>query len=160
MRKIIPNLILFVVVTLIWTGGGITNTFGATPVKETVKGKVVKPVDASKEAQAKPTTQKSNYDLLQGKWQSVEDKTNFVIFEKNQRKEISEGMEDWDESAYVLSDKCVNDSNKDKVVAKEKDRYISIMGDDLCCYIEKLDATTLSISFMGRGNTFTYKRVK
>ncbi len=33
--------------------------------------------------------QKSNLELLQGKWQSTDDKTNFLVFEDNHRKEIS-----------------------------------------------------------------------
>jgi len=31
-------------------------------------------------------------ELLQGKWQAVNDKTNFLVFDKNKRKEISKGM--------------------------------------------------------------------
>jgi hypothetical protein len=160
MRKIIPKLKALVFVTLILAGSGITNSNGAIFGKETITGKVVVKTDPAKSPQAKPGAKTSGYELLQGKWQNVEDKTNFIIFEKNHRKEISEGMEDWDDATYVLSDACMNESKKGSVLEKEKDRYISVPEDDLCCYILKLDATTLSISYMGRGNTFTYKKVK
>ena len=38
----------------------------------------------------KPTTEKKNVisinELLQGKWQSMDDKTNFLMFDENERK--------------------------------------------------------------------------
>ena len=52
-------------------------------------------------------------DLLQGKWQSMEDKTNFLVFDKNERKEIAEGMEAWDIELFELSDKCLNESDEE-----------------------------------------------
>lgn len=104
--------------------------------------------------------QKTNYELLQGKWQCTDDKTNFVIFEKNHKKEFAEGMEEWEDEEFVLTDSCMNNSGKNPAPRKEKDRYISYPSSNLCCYLLKLDATTLSISYMGRGNTLNYKRVK
>lgn len=160
MKKKILNITAVMVVTILLISGGAIHAGETKAVATSLTGQTAKKTDPAKAAQTKPGAKTSNFDLLQGKWQNVDDKTNFVIFEKNQRKEISEGMEDWDETEYALSDVCKNDSNKGKVTEKEKDRYISLLGDDLCCYIEKLDATTLSISYMGRGNTFTYKRVK
>jgi hypothetical protein len=35
-------------------------------------------------------------ELLQGKWQSMEDKTNFIMFDNNERKESSDGMKTLD----------------------------------------------------------------
>jgi hypothetical protein len=106
--------------------------------------------------------QKTNLELLQGKWQSIDDKTNFLIFENNHRKEanIIKGKGDWDDEEFVLSDKCLNDSDKDIELDKEKDKYISCLESDLCWYIVSIDEKTLSLSYMGRGNTLTYKKVK
>lgn len=106
--------------------------------------------------------QKTNLELLQGKWQSIDDKTNFLIFENNHRKEanIIKGKGDWDDEEFVLSDKCINDSDKDIELDKEKDKYISCLESDLCWYIVSIDEKTLSLSYMGRGNTLTYKKVK
>lgn len=103
--------------------------------------------------------QKTNYELLQGKWQSTDDKTNFLIFEKNKRKEIAEGMETWDIEDFILSSSCQNSSDKEKGLPKEKDKYISVGKSDLCWYIVKVNSTTLWLSYMGRGNTLAYKRV-
>lgn len=102
----------------------------------------------------------SNMELLQGKWQSTDDNTNFLVFEKDHRKEIAEGMENWDDEVFVLSDRCLNESDKGNNIPAEKDRYISCSESDLCWYIISLDSETLSLSYMSRGNTLTYKKVK
>ena len=48
----------------------------------------------------KPTTEKKNdisiNELIHGKWQSMDDKRNFLMFDKNERKESSDGMKTWD----------------------------------------------------------------
>jgi hypothetical protein len=106
------------------------------------------------EAQA----QKSNLDLLQGKWQSIDDKSNFIIFEKNHRKEKSAGT-DWDDVIFVLSSSCMNESDKNDSAEKETDKYISSIEEDLCWYIIEVSQTRLSLSYPGRGNTLVYKKV-
>jgi hypothetical protein len=103
-------------------------------------------------------TKKSNLDLLQGKWQAVDDKSNFLIFEKNHRKEKSAGS-DWDDVIFVLSSSCMNESNKDDGTEKEIDKYISSIEEDLCWYIIELSQTKLSLAYQGRGNTLIYKKV-
>ncbi len=102
----------------------------------------------------------SNMELLQGKWQSNDDKTNFLVFEKNHRKEIAEGMKKWDDEEFILSDHCQNDLNKADNNPKEKDRYMSCKKSDLCWYIESITSEKLVLDYMGRGNTLTYKKVK
>lgn len=108
------------------------------------------------EAQAQ--AQKSNLDLLQGKWQAVDDKSNFLIFEKNHRKEKSAGS-DWDDVIFVLSSSCMNESNIDDATEKENDKYISSIEEDLCWYIIEVSQTRLSLAYQGRGNTLVYKKV-
>ena len=112
----------------------------------------------------KPTTEKKNVmsinELLQGKWQSMDDKTNFLMFDENERKEISDGMKTWDKEAFVLSNKCLNESDKENGLKLEKDKYMSCMESDLCWYIVFLNKDFLTLSYMGRGNTLKYKRVK
>ncbi len=98
--------------------------------------------------------------MLQGKWQHFEDKTNYLVFEGNHREEIAEGMDKWDDKTFILSNKCANQSDKDNGIVPEKDRYISCIESDLCWYIVDVDKENLSLSYMGRGNTLTYKRVK
>ena len=100
-----------------------------------------------------------NLDLLQGKWKSIDDQTNFLIFEGNQRKEISEGMNNWDEETFIVSDRCINGVDEDRELTKEKDRYMSCLESDMCWYIVTLDSKTLIISYILRGNDLTYTRV-
>jgi len=104
--------------------------------------------------------QSLNFELLQGKWQSTDDKTNFLVFDKNHRKEISEGMQSWDDEEFMLADQCGNESNKADNNSKEKDRYISCKKSDLCWYIVSISTEKLTLQYMGRGNTLTYTRVK
>jgi hypothetical protein len=112
----------------------------------------------------KNTAEKKNVisinELLQGKWQSMDDKTNFLMFDKNERKESSDGMKTWDKEAFVLSNKCLNESDKDNGLELEKDKYMSCLESDLCWYIVSLNKDFLTISYMGRGNTLKYKRIK
>ncbi len=98
--------------------------------------------------------------LLQGKWRSMDDSTNFLVFEGSHRKELSAGMKDWDDMEFVLSGKCINDSDKSNGIKEEKDRYISCADSDMCWYIVELSPTTLTLSYMARGNTMAYSRVE
>jgi hypothetical protein len=99
-------------------------------------------------------------DLLEGKWQHTEDKTNFLIFEKNHRKEIAEGMDKWDDEIFILSDHCLNESDSSNNDQREKGNYISCIESDLCWYISSLDSNNLTLIYMGRGNLLTYRHVK
>jgi hypothetical protein len=99
-------------------------------------------------------------DLLQGKWQSTDDKTNFVVFEKNHRKEIAAGMSSWDDEEFELSDHCLNESNVADKNAKSKDSYISCKKSDLCWNIVSISNEKLTLEYMGRGNMLNYIKVK
>jgi hypothetical protein len=109
---------------------------------------------------AKTQTAQSSFEKIQGKWQSTDDKTNFLVFEKDHRKDFADGMEKWDDEVFVLGDKCLNDLDKDREIEPEKDKYISCIKSDLCWYIVEVNSSGLSLSYMGRGNTLTYKKVK
>ncbi len=102
----------------------------------------------------------TNLELLQGKWQSTDDETNFLKFENTTRMEIAEGMTEWDSETFTLSDKCTNESDKNKDVKPEKDRYITCPNLDMCWYIIDLNEEILTLAYMSRGNTLAYKRVK
>lgn len=106
------------------------------------------------------STSTDTMELLQGTWQHVEDPTNYLVFENNLRKEIAGDMSEWDTEEFILSDKCLNESDEGATANKEKGNYISCVQSDLCWYIEHVDKDDLVLSFMGRGNFLTYKRVK
>ncbi len=102
----------------------------------------------------------SVHSMLQGKWQSLEDKMNVIMFNQNERKESSDGMKTWDKEVFILSDKCSNESDQNNGMDLEKDKYISCKESDLCWYIVLINKDLLTLSYMGRGNTLKYKRVK
>ncbi len=103
----------------------------------------------------------STFRMLQGKWQHVDDKTNFVVFKGNSRSEIAgDGASKWSYDEFELSDTCLNEYNKAHEVTPEKDRYISCMDSDLCWYIVEINENRLELAYMGRGNTLSYIRVK
>jgi hypothetical protein len=113
----------------------------------------------NKEHLATPLTEPV-MELLQGKWQHVEDTSNYLVFAGNKRKEIAGSMANWDEETFVLADKCLNEADKNNGEKPEKDQYISCPTADLCWYIIGVDEKKLILSYMARGNTLAYKRVK
>jgi hypothetical protein len=99
-------------------------------------------------------------ELLQGKWQSLEDEASFMVIEGDRMKNYYGGMdEELDNEAIMLSDTCMNESDTENGLPAEKNRYLSNPNLDMCWYIESLDATSLTLIYMARGNTLTYRRV-
>lgn len=100
-------------------------------------------------------------ELLQGKWQSVEDKFSFMVIEGDRMKTYYKRMEDgMEDELIIISDTCMNELDSENDLPKEKNRYISQLDMDMCWYIDNLDANNLSLIYMARGNYHTYRRVK
>lgn len=109
-----------------------------------------KPVEEVKE--------RTNLEMLQGRWQHTQDTTNYIAFDQNIYREIVIGITDWSNEQFTLSNKCTNKSDKDSNLTSSSDKYISLTGSNRCFYIIKLDSNELSLSYVGRGNTLTYKK--
>jgi hypothetical protein len=102
-----------------------------------------------------------NIELLQGKWQSVEDESSYLIFEGDRMQIYTVGMEDeMEDEAFMISDTCMNESDGSNDLPQEENRYLSNPNLDMCWYIEVLDANNLSLIYLSRGNQLTYKRVE
>lgn len=100
-------------------------------------------------------------ELLQGKWQSVEDEFSFMVIEGDRMKTYYKRMEDGiEDELIIISDTCMNESDSENDLPKEKNRYMSQLDMDMCWYIDNLDANNLSLIYMARGNYHTYRRVK
>ena len=100
-------------------------------------------------------------ELLQGKWQSLEDEDSFMVIEGDRMKNYYGGMdEELDNEAIMLSDTCMNESDSENGLPEEKNRYLSNPNLDMCWYIEFVDNTSLSLIYMATGNTLTYKKVE
>lgn len=100
-------------------------------------------------------------ELLQGVWQSVDDNTNFLMFDGNERKETAGAIKNWSSEAFTLSDRCVNDMDEDlSPFEPSEGRYLSCEESDLCWYIYYVDYEYLTLIFTARGNSLRYKRVE
>jgi len=104
-------------------------------------------------------SQNTTKQLLQGKWQSTEDKKNIVWFVGDIRKETGDGKT-WDSEAYTLSNQCENESDLGNKVESTPGNFISCMDSDMCWEVLSVNATTLTLIYTGRGNTLTYKKIK
>jgi len=102
-----------------------------------------------------------NIDLLQGKWQSLEDEASFMVIEGDRMKNYYGGLVDeLDNEMIMISDTCMNEADSANGLAEEKNRYLSNPNLDMCWYIQFVDATNLSLIYMATGNTLTYRRVE
>lgn len=110
--------------------------------------------------QSKGTRKPALTDMLQGQWQSTEDPKSFLLFEKGVLKSRYGSKGAWTSEAIVVSGRCMNEGDKDRVDKPEKERYISSRESDMCWYIESVDKNRLSLTYMARGNTLSYRRVK
>jgi hypothetical protein len=109
---------------------------------------------ATPPANARQAAPSSNADLLQGKWRSDDDPSNVLEFAAGKR------IEGGDAEPYTLGDHCTNPSVNNSFMAGGKYRYISCVQSDQCWYINELTTDKLSLSYMGRGNTLNYTRMK
>lgn len=113
------------------------------------------------ELENKIETENFRIELLQGKWQSVEDEFSFMIIEgdrmKTYYKKMEDGMED---ELIIISDTCMNEYDSENDLPKEKNRYLSQPDMDMCWYIDYVDATSLSLIYMARGNFHNFRRVE
>ena len=102
-----------------------------------------------------------NLELLQGTWQSLEDEASFLVIEGDRMKNYYGGMDDeLDNEMIMISGTCMNESDSENELPEEENRYLSNPNLDMCWYIESVDATNLTLIYMARGNTLTYRRVE
>lgn len=113
----------------------------------------------SEVAEEKQEDNSTKLGLLAGKWRSLTDSSNYVVFEGDSRKEIASGMDEWTEENIILADDCQNEMNKG-VPVPSADKYISSIESDICWYIISLTEDSLKLSYVGRGNTLAYVKVK
>lgn len=104
--------------------------------------------------------QTSNYDLLQGKWQSKSDKTNVLWFDGTTGKETNDSKT-WDAEPFVLGTTCANETDLETVTWEVKaNAILSCPESDLCWEIQSITPTELTLIYLGRGNTLTYTKIK
>ncbi|MEI6494228.1 MAG: hypothetical protein WCO94_16910 [Verrucomicrobiota bacterium] len=102
----------------------------------------------------------TNFKMLQGKWQAVNDKSDFLVFEDNHRKEIAGDMKEWDDDVFVLSDKPMREGKEVSDHEPVAAGFIYCEKDDMCWAIVELTAKKLGLVYMGQGRVLEYRRVK
>lgn len=108
---------------------------------------------------AQSFSQKTTNELLQGKWQSADDKNNILWFSGNLRKETGD-KKNWDSEEFILSAQCENESDLGTSGDPNKGKFISCKESDMCWEIASVTSTTLTLIYTARGNTLTYKKIK
>ncbi|MCH2226024.1 MAG: hypothetical protein MK066_14745 [Crocinitomicaceae bacterium] len=101
----------------------------------------------------------TNKELLLGKWQHIDDKTNYIVFEDEYRKEIAGSASTWNQTNYILSDRCIDEMDTNNILSQEDGRFISCRDSYMCWYIVDISFEQLELSYMGRGNSLKYNRV-
>ncbi|WP_146104771.1 hypothetical protein [Tenacibaculum sp. SG-28] len=91
---------------------------------------------------------------MQGKWKSIDDANNVLWFQDTWRKESTGSNKPWSKDAFILADAC------NSKVQNTSGSYLVCPNIDLCWYIISINATTLQLSYIGRGNTLMYKRIR
>jgi len=97
-----------------------------------------------------------NKSSLEGVWVSTDDAKSEIEIKGNEWIELYAG-EMADTSKFVVADTCVAAVNDQ---ANANGKYITVFSEDmaLCYYIIEVSGTNLNLSYVGRGNTLTYKR--
>ena len=107
------------------------------------------------------TTEKNpseNLVLLQGTWRNVLDPLSTIVFEGNTSQNLYDGLETGKTILFTIDSTCKNGSNP--AGSEEVDKYISTTGSaEECYYIVTLDEENLVMSFLGKGNTLTFKKI-
>jgi hypothetical protein len=101
----------------------------------------------------------TNLKMLQGKWQAVDDKSDFLVFENNHRKEKAGGETEWDDEVFILKDKPMREGKEVSDHEAVNGGFIYCEKDDMCWAIVELTAKKMGLVYMGRGRVLEYRRV-
>ena len=100
----------------------------------------------------------AQHHMILGKWQNIDDETNYVVFEGDIRKEIARGMREWQIEPFVIANQCVK--SKQPIQSNPEGEYISCPESKLCWKIVKLEADFMELRQEGRATTSVYSKVE
>jgi hypothetical protein len=148
MNKIVLSLLVIVgIVSFTFTSCGTKK-----PVTETKKDTV------SQKELPKETVKESavNNPLLEGNWVSTDDPNSELQIKGNNWVEIYKG-EKPETTKFAIGDSCLAN---DKAIKNAKGKYITVFDKDesRCFYIVNVNDSKLELSYVGRGNTLSYKK--
>jgi hypothetical protein len=95
---------------------------------------------------------------LEGTWISTEDSKSSIEVKSNIWKELYTG-EKPEEFKFATGDTCLANANSK---SNPNGKYITVFDPDgnRCFYVVTVNDTKLELSYVGRGNTLTYKKKK
>jgi hypothetical protein len=134
------------------------NTDSKKPITETKKDTVSQkelPKETVKESNKEPDSKTS---ALEGNWVSTDDPKSELQVKGNEWIEIYKG-EKPETTKFATGDSCLAN---DKAKTNPKGKYITVFDKDesRCFYIVNVNDSKLELSYVGRGNTRTYKKKK
>jgi hypothetical protein len=96
--------------------------------------------------------------VFEGAWISTEDTKSQVQVKANNWLEMYEG-EKTDTFKFAIGDSCLANIN---AKANPSGKYITVFDPDgnRCFYVVNVNDSKLELSYVGRGNTLTYKKKK
>jgi len=96
--------------------------------------------------------------LLEGNWVSTDDPNSEIQVKGNDWIEIYKG-EKPESTKFATGDSCLAN---DKAKTNPKGKYVTVFDkdDSRCFYIVNVNDTKLELSYVGSGNTLTYKKKK
>ena len=140
--------ILILLTTIITISCQSDKTIGGT--EKTLEEQVIAPKVSSDPAIQNTIT------MLQGTWNSRDDKNLSITFDKNTRVETRDGKTLGKIRYFEIADQCNNDTSKAQKIVKAKAKYISMQDIDMCYFIKKITRNELILSYVGRNNTLRY----
>ncbi|MCX6159421.1 MAG: hypothetical protein WCK13_03905 [Ignavibacteriota bacterium] len=126
-----------------------------TETKKDTTSKKELPKETMKESPKEPD---SKISALEGKWVSTDDSKSVLQVKGNEWIEIYNG-EKPEITKFATGDSCLAN---DKAKTNPKGKYITVFDNDeiRCFYIVNVNDSKLELSYVGRGNTLTYKKKK
>jgi len=157
MKKLALLIIISGFITLSLTSCGSKKSVTETK-KDTVSKKELTselPKETLKESAKEPDSKTS---ALEGNWVSTDDPKSELQVKGNEWIEIYKG-ETPETTKFATGDSCLAN---DKAKTNPKGKYITVFDkdDSRCFYIINVNDTKLELSYVGRGNTLTYKKKK
>lgn len=97
----------------------------------------------------------TTFKKLQGSWKSLEDSLSVITFTADKRSAHHAGT-NLSSSNFLLAASCPSE----EILPESSDKRVYIVTNDFCWSINVLNEQYLELTYMDRGNTLSYERVK
>ncbi len=94
--------------------------------------------------------------LLQGTWNSRDEKNVSITFKDNTRVEKRDGNTLGKMRYFQIADQCNNATVKNEKIVRVRSRFISMLDIDMCYFIKRISKKELVLTYMGRKGDLRY----